>query len=290
MYYRRKLTTIILITLALVAMFLFAACERPLNDPALFVSGSNDDLGCAELTHNGKTYRPFGVILDRAMRDTKLGFRDGDSELPIYSVKGYDSTEWIIEADNTFMGGSDWLYKEISVHRTPEELESFREYSFDVPGGYTLDDAKRDHCVVFEDSRVTSGQSEWDNFVSRTEEKKPCYVRLAFYYTLDDQNISPEHYEEIKDDYPALYIQDLKFNGSHYQLMSSEDGKHYSDVYSYMKKYTEGPLTSDAKYSEWTRYVPVNDDSVTWGDIFRGMISSQSGASIDHKTVYSDIK
>jgi len=50
---------------------------------------------------------------------------------------------------------------------------------------------------------------------------------LAFYYTLEGQGITPalEEYEDIKDDYPLLFIQDLSFNGKIYTLYSVEDKK-----------------------------------------------------------------
>lgn len=71
-----------------------------------------------------------------------------------------------------------------------------------IPKSYTLDDAKKDGCVVFEDMRLTSGGSVWENFVEKTEKGRPAKVRLAKYYTLNDPSrYSPELYEKIKDDY-----------------------------------------------------------------------------------------
>jgi len=156
-----------------------------------------------------------------------------------------------------------------------------------IQQGYSLENAKRDGLVVYEDGSITEGQTIWDTFIKKTQKGEPGLVRLAFYYTLDNQNISPEHYEEIKDDYPVLYIQDLSFDGNSYTLYSVEDGKEYTYQYSFLKHYAEILPPATAKFTKREIYVLVNDDKVTWDQIQHGMVSSQFGDYIDHKTVYS---
>jgi hypothetical protein len=51
--------------------------------------------------------------------------------------------------------------------------------------------------------------------------------------------------------------------------------------------YSEIPQNSDAGFNSCDKYVLVNDNSVTWEDIYKGMISSQAGATIDHTAVYN---
>ena len=41
-------------------------------------------------------------------------------------------------------------------------------------------------------------------------------------------------------------------------------------------------------YNGYEHYVLVNDESVTWEQIFNGLISSHYGDGIDHWTVYSE--
>jgi hypothetical protein len=113
--------------------------------------------------------------------------------------------------------------------------------------------------VLFEDSRVTSGQSAWDEFVAQVENGESASIRLKFHYT--ENNVS--------------YTQDLKYNGDTY-ILSDSDGIY---KYKYMKK-----------FDEENRYVLVNDETVTWDEIMRGMFSATSDAWIDHKTVYIDSK
>jgi hypothetical protein len=159
-----------------------------------------------------------------------------------------------------------------------------------LPKDYTLEDAKEDGCVVYEDLDITSGQAVWDKFIKDTENGKNSVVRIAFYYTLGDpSHYSKEYYEEIKDDYPILYIMDLRYDGESYALLRTEEGKEYTDEYRYLVKYTGKPRSDSAAFSGYTYYVLVNDNTLTWKDIENGMVSSQSGAWIDHQIVYSDL-
>lgn len=156
---------------------------------------------------------------------------------------------------------------------------------------YSLDNAKSDNCVIFEDGDITYGQSEWDSFITKTENSKSATVRLAFYYTLGDPSqYSEEYYEEIKDDYPVLYINDLIFDGKKYIIESIEDGQLISKDYKYLIKYDGQPSSVSALFSKYTYYVLVNDNTITWDDIEHGMLSSQLGDYIDHYLVYSDLE
>ena len=154
---------------------------------------------------------------------------------------------------------------------SPLTLPGYIPYG-EIPAGYSLADAKADGCVVFEELRITSGQAVWDAFVNQSACKKPCFVRLAFYYA------------------PDLYIHDLAYDGNEYSLSSVEDGRSYRFIYKYLIKCTGTPSSPYAAFSEYTRYVLVNDDTVTWERIERGMLSARSGDSIDHKTVYINLE
>ena len=158
----------------------------------------------------------------------------------------------------------------------------------EIPPDYSLESAKSDNLVVYENGNITSGQSVWDAFVEKTESRKPGVVRLGFYYTLGEPSrYSPEHYEEIKDDYPVLYIMDLIFDGSTYTLYSIEDGEEYNFQYRYLKLFTEDSPPESAIYTKRKMYILVNDNEVTWEQIQHGMFSSKFGDYIDHRTVYS---
>jgi hypothetical protein len=158
----------------------------------------------------------------------------------------------------------------------------------EIPENYSLEDAKNDNLVVFEDGNISSGQAVWDDFVKITEQGKLYTVRLAFYYTLNGVGITPAHeqYEEIKNDYPHLFIQDLTFDGRIYTLYSVEDKKEYKFSYKYLKRFVEASPKETDTHREIIRYVLVNEKEVTWEQIMSGMLSSRFGDWIDHKTVY----
>ncbi|WP_066714572.1 hypothetical protein [Clostridium sp. Marseille-P299] len=159
-----------------------------------------------------------------------------------------------------------------------------------IPDDYSLEDAKSDGCVVYEDGDITYGQSFWDDFIRATEKGKSATIRLAFYYTLGNPSTySKEYYEQIKDDYPMLYIKDLSYDGEKYKIEGFEDGQMITNEYKYMMKYEGQPNNASALFSDYTYYVLVNDNSVTWDDIEHGMFSSQFGDAIDHYVVYKDL-
>jgi len=136
---------------------------------------------------------------------------------------------------------------------------------------------------------ITSGQSVWEEFVSCAEKETPSMVRLAFYYTLDKENISPEHYEEIKDDYPALYIQDLRYDGKEYTLCYAENREKYVYNYKHLKRFENNSPPSSAVYSSAVYYYLLNDPDITYGQISKAMFSSFSGDFIDCQRVYSKL-
>jgi hypothetical protein len=175
-----------------------------------------------------------------------------------------------------------------ACNNTKNVVNAYIPYT-EIPGNYSLENAKNDNLVVFEDGDITSGQAVWDEFIDNTEQGKSYAVRLAFYYTLDGQGITPTHeqYEKIKNNYPLLFIQDLTFDGKIYTLYYVEDGKEYRFNYKYLKRFVEASPRETIPHRETIRYVLVNDKEDTWERIISGMLSSRFGAWIDHKTVYT---
>ena len=156
-----------------------------------------------------------------------------------------------------------------------------------IPLDYTLENAKNDGLVVHENGNITSGQSIWDLFLEKTKKNEPDIVRLALYFTLENRNISPELYEEIKDDYPVLYIQDLDFDGKTYTLYSVEDDEEYITQFKYLIQLTDASPPSTATFIKREMYVLVHNNEVTWEQIQHGMISSRFDDYIGHRIVYS---
>jgi hypothetical protein len=105
-----------------------------------YLETANSELGCAELSYDGITYRPFGVfgggetltLTFSEFIGNQIGIRRMESPPPlpkIYEIKGYNSKEWIVEYDDILMGGN-MIFKAVGVTDIPPELEKYREYDF----------------------------------------------------------------------------------------------------------------------------------------------------------------
>ncbi len=151
---------------------------------------------------------------------------------------------------------------------------------------YTLEDARIGGCVCFDNGDITEGQKIWDEFVNATEKQEDAIVRLAFYYSLDEEQCDPEYYESVKDEYPVLYIQELTYKDDSYTIRWFEEGKEIKKTYKYLLKYEGEPESETALYESYLRYVLTNDNTVTWEQIWRGLASSKLGDAIDHQVVY----
>lgn len=164
----------------------------------------------------------------------------------------------------------------------PEGMLPYAE----LPKEYSLEQAKQDGCVILENSDNTYGQESWDAFVEQSGRGEPAFVRLAVYYTLGDpSHYSPEYYEEIKDEYPALYIQDLSYDGKQYRLYSFEGDQEYIREYKYLVRYFD--ISKNGSIDVGTlRYVLANEDTYTWKELERSMFSSETGP-IDFVPIYT---
>ena len=150
--------------------------------------------------------------------------------------------------------------------------------------------AKVAGVVVTEDGVCTAGKPVMEAFYSRTQEGEAAKILIAAYYTLDKERVSAELYNEEKDKYPQLFIELIEFDGSEYRVRvrkSDEIEPETDRTYDYLMHYS-GEMPSAALHGYYDRYVLVNDDSVTWGEIEHGMLSSQMDDWVEHYTVFND--
>ena len=148
---------------------------------------------------------------------------------------------------------------------------------------------KKDDYVVFEDLELTSGKRVWQKFYDTAMEGEACSVNIAYYYTLDKGSVSEEYYEAEKDNYPVIYLAELTFDGSEYNIKVWNSDKTKLDTdktYKYLMHYTGEPDSPNASYSTYDHYILVNDDTVTYDELEWGLLSSQFGDYIDHYRVY----
>ncbi len=161
-----------------------------------------------------------------------------------------------------------------------KEAPSLPSYSTaleDLPADYSIAQAKADGCLVMEGRTATAGKDVWQSFVSAAESGGSAAVRIVHSYTSTSAG-GP----------PSVFVHDLSFDGEIYTYRGFEDGEEITRQFKYLLRF-EGEAPATAAYRRYVRYVLVNDAGVTWGDIERGMFSSQSGDWIDHATVYQEL-
>lgn len=159
-----------------------------------------------------------------------------------------------------------------------------------VPEDYTLEDALAEDLVIIADGDVMNGQEKWEAFVETTSKGEPASIKVVHYFTLGDKSLYDEaFYESIKDEYPQLFVFYLGYNGEKYTVAHYEGDQLYMKSYKYLMRYEGEPVPS-ATFSRYVRYVLIDDNTVTWDDIWRGLLSSQSNAAIDHTCIYDDLE
>ena len=232
----------------------------------------------------------------------RLQMKDGGSvqyKAVLYSVTKYhqitmemdDENEGIVDSGHLDGWGIEILGIEIFNNtKYVSDADSIQENQTDflknISEDYTLEDARIDGCVCFDNGDITEGQKIWDDFVDATNTQEEVTVRLAFYYSLDEEQCDPEYYESVKDEYPVLYIQELTYKDNSYTIRWFEEGEEIKKTYKYLMKYEGEPESETALYESYLRYVLTNDNTVTWEQIWRGLASSKLGDAIDHQVVY----
>ena len=153
-----------------------------------------------------------------------------------------------------------------------------------------LAEAKKTDTVVFEDSGVTSGKDVWESFCKKASKGETASVLCAHYYTLDEQNISEELYEQEKDEYPVLYFYLIEFDGQQYSIRTRDSKSseiETDETFKCLLHFT-GKCPSTAIYEDYEYYILADDADLSFEQLEKSMYSSQSTDHIRHYFVYSD--
>lgn len=147
--------------------------------------------------------------------------------------------------------------------------------------------AKEADVIVFEDGVLTSGRSMMQSFYEFTRHKHINSVLCAYYYS-KDQNTS-EKEEDININYPELYFNEIVFDGKVYRLKHklSTLPEVMDESYPFLLHF-EGEAPESADYTYYNYYVLCEREDVTWEDILKSQLSSQTGASIKYELVYQE--
>lgn len=146
------------------------------------------------------------------------------------------------------------------ANKISNNLPSYTKLS-EIPDDYTLDDAKADGCVVFEDLKILSGEENWKEFLRLAKGGQSAKIRFVKLFSIDDSNLS---------------IIDLSYDGTIYTLQEKDEE---TKQYKFLKHYTSDDNSLDY-------YILVNDEKVTFDELEKSLVSSKSDAYIDQYRIY----
>ncbi|MBR5426160.1 MAG: hypothetical protein IK106_06515 [Clostridiales bacterium] len=151
--------------------------------------------------------------------------------------------------------------------------------------------AKESGAVVIEDLTCTSGKDVWEAFFKTTADGNTASVLCAHYYTIDKDHMSPELYEEEKDDYPCLFFYLLEFDGNTYSVkarQSNLDTLDREESFKYLQHFN-GNAPATALYRTYDRYVLLDEKSENWEEIEAELLSSQYPSMRKQCWIYTDL-
>lgn len=156
-------------------------------------------------------------------------------------------------------------------------------------------------CVIMHNGSAIFGRDTWLAFYEKTQRREEASVRIVLFYTLERDGCTEEYYEAEKNNYPHLFASEVRFDGEKYHVSSlhydgsgfvlqNQQGYDEPDAtWKYLMHYTGVPRQETALFTSYDRYVLVNDDSVTWEDLQRGMFSSTLGDYIPFYEAYCEL-
>ena len=180
----------------------------------------------------------------------------------VYSLKEYPDMTKVLAISGT---NSAWICEYAPAMQAEEgALEAARD------AGY----------VIVENGYLTNGNDAWKEFYNKTQEGKHATIYLAHYYTLDPDRTVSTTYEALNQDYPALYIHELSYDGDRFVLRTESDVKVYEHLMMYLSSGT--PLAGNSEHKQVIHYVLTHDTTHTWEELWGSLASSVLGAVIDH--------
>jgi hypothetical protein len=117
------------IVMTAVCVALSACAQRGEPPPHPYTVTVDAATNSVELSRDGVTYQLFGIVGGSGLCGAAIGFRDDESNSAVYSVKGHEPADWILNnpAEGGFMENSFLLFKSAAVTEIPSDLEQYRE-------------------------------------------------------------------------------------------------------------------------------------------------------------------
>lgn len=147
---------------------------------------------------------------------------------------------------------------------------------------YSVKDAKAAGYVIIVDNHVASGEDIWNDFVFHTKLGESARIRIVHDYLLST-------YDSYAVPNTHSYITEVEYDGKKYISRSYSEGELFQSEYKYMLRFEGDPESPYADYDHYVSYVLVNDDTVTYDDLWKSVLSSAAGAYIPHDEIYTDL-
>lgn len=137
--------------------------------------------------------------------------------------------------------------------------------------------------VVTKDLDAVSGQEDRQSFYQAVQAGRFASIHLTGYHLADEWRPENVVYEEM-----------LVFDGEVYTISGptgGDDNGPWEYAYQYLMYFPDVPSPSPtSRFESSTHYVLADDGTLTWNDIWRSMISSNTKDRIRHNIVYSEYK
>lgn len=247
---------------------------------ALFVYGgttafSYDDFLCLEQWVDEK-WIPVEEVAGYA-------YYVGDSSYPVRD--GYGMVHEWSDRFGELPDGRYRLGKKVTRDGTGEERILYSEFSLPdsirvdplpleaLPERYPAEEAMQDGCFVKRDGVAADNKELFREFATRTQGGESGFIRILDWSSGEGS---------------ASFVCDLTFDGSRYTLAWLENGERVEHTFRYLKHYTGRKEISAAAYDTYEHYVLVNDDTLTWMEIWESMYTPPEKVNIDYMRIYSD--
>jgi beta-lactamase regulating signal transducer with metallopeptidase domain len=142
-----------------------------------------------------------------------------------------------------------------------------------LPELYSAEQAMIDGCFVQINGVATDNKDKFFKFASDSRAGVHSSIRIINWYIGD------------KSHYTAM---DLSFADSVYTATWFENGVEHTKQFRYLVHFVGEKEQENIDYDAYERYVLLDDNQVSWDEIWHSLISSQRPGGIEHMTVYSD--
>lgn len=169
------------------------------------------------------------------------------------------------------------LYMSGCMELMPKEKQTFQTRGKgvyqgfdDVPEDYTAEQAKRDGCVVYRDTKLVDGGEYWEQFLQSAEKKEPAKVRIMYQFGREKE----------------WFLEDLFYDGKNFRVILSKDPEVHDYEYKYLLD-LEGRMDQAVKP---IRYVVLtNDKDLSFQNVWDSEHARTEEEKLNYKRIIYEI-